>query len=224
MSNIFYYYRMHSKCGSSNSIDYISNEKCLKNFIKCISDTNNLTINIDNSGPEFYSQIHDIHKNITETSLGNGRSFLWFVSKAIQERSDQDIIYFVENDYIHLPNVDEYLIDGFSTGANYVTLYDHLDKYTDLYNGLRSEIFAGKKCYWRTTPSTCMTFAAKVKTLKQDFNLIKFFCDTSGPPADHQMFLGLGKNNRVLVSPMPGRCTHGESCCISPYIEWEKFI
>lgn len=215
---------MHEKCGTNNSVKFISNEKCLKNFIKSIENKNNLTINIDNSSQSFIDDIHQIHENITTSTLGNGKSFLKTLEDAIRDRTDNDIIYFVENDYIHLPEVEKYLLDGFSTGANYVTLYDHPDKYTSLYNNLFSEIFAGKKCYWRTTPSTCMTFASKVKTIKQDFPLIKFFSDTPGPPADHQMFIALAKSKRMLVSPINSRCTHGESCCISNYIDWESMI
>ena len=213
---------MHERCGTVNSVPFISNEKCLKNFISSIKSTDRLLINIDNSGQSFIENISKIHNNITTSNLGNGKSFLSILERSIQERDENDVIYFIENDYLHLPEVEEYIEDGFSTGAHYVTLYDHPDKYTDLYRNLNCQIFAGNKCYWRTTPSTCMTFAAKVKTLRQDFPIIKLFCDTYGPPGDHQMFMALGKNKRVLVSPINSRCTHGESCCIANYINWES--
>ena len=93
---IKYYYRMHEKCGSSNSIENITNKNCLKNFIKGISNIDNLIINIDNSSDTFAEEIKKIHPHITTSNCGNGFSFLKTVDEAILQNSDEDIIYFVE--------------------------------------------------------------------------------------------------------------------------------
>lgn len=210
---------MHEKCGTSTSMSNINNEKCLINFKKCILNQNNLTINIDNSSNSFVDHIKTIHPIVKISRLGNGFSFLKTLEDAIAENNDDDIIYFVENDYLHLPNIDDYLYDGFSTGSNLVTLYDHLDKYTS-YHSLTSKIFLGKLCHWRTTPSTCMTFAANVKTLKKHKSV--FYKHASYPlqPHDHNMFINLWEVGEILVSPIPGRCTHGERAHLSPLIDW----
>lgn len=220
MQNVFYYYRMHEKCGSRDPVSYISNEKCLRNFMSSIDNLNNLTILIDNSSVEFVEKISSIHSNVKTSTLGNGRSFIKVVEDAIKERQPEDIVYFVENDYLHLPNTREYLEDGFSLEAHYVTLYDHPDKYTSQYKGLQTNLFEGALCYWRTTPSTCMTFASKIKYLKLDLPIIKFYADTPNNPSDHQMFLALGKSQRVLLSPINSRCTHGESGYEANFIDW----
>lgn len=220
---IKYYYRIHEKCGTSSSIPNVSNETCLNNFIKSISSPVNLKINIDSSNEEFKNLISTIHPTITETSLGNGLSFLKVLNDAINENEDEDIIYFVENDYLHLPNIDDYIIDGFKTGATFVTLYDHLDKYTHPnYNDLKSKIILGNMCHWRTTPSTCMTFASKVKTLKKHKQLFFRCCNTPKAPEDHQLFTLLQNLGNVLVSCVPGRCTHGENTLLSPFVNWRK--
>ena len=220
---IKYYYRMHEKCGSSNSIENITNKNCLKNFIKGISNIDNLIINIDNSSEIFVEEIKKIHPHISTSNCGNGFSFLKTVDEAILQNSDEDIIYFVENDYVHLPDIDAYILDGFKTGASLVTLYDHNDKYTS-YPELVSKVVIGELCHWRTTPSTCMTFAAKIRTLKRHKDILVKYSSFEKQPHDHYMFIALGNAGNVLVSPIPGRCSHGERGCLSPFISWDNIV
>ena len=43
--------------------------------------------------------------------------------------------YFVENDYLHHSNARNILLEGFTVGADYVSLYDHPDKYLNANEG-----------------------------------------------------------------------------------------
>ena len=46
---------------------------------------------------------------------------------------------------------------------------------------------------------------------------------TSGThPNDFQMFLELRENNKLLVTPIPGYATHGETAWLSPLTDWSK--
>jgi hypothetical protein len=66
-----------------------------------------------------------------------------------------------------------------------------------------------------------MTFAAKVKTLKQTESILRKY--TSGTyPEDFKMFLDLRKNNHILITPIPGCATHGETAWLSPLTDWSK--
>jgi len=134
----------------------------------------------------------------------------------------ETIIYIVENDYIHRPNWCEALVEGFEYG-DYVTLYDHPDKYSD-YPDLQSKLFVTKSCHWRTTPSTTNTFAVKYKTLMEDMDLHKYYAEfgIQGLAHDHTKFLDLGKKGRTIISSIPGYSTHCNNY-LSPTIEWEKF-
>ena len=66
-----------------------------------------------------------------------------------------------------------------------------------------------------------MTFAASVKTLKADENTLRKW--TSGDhPHDFQMFIELRKQNELLITPLPGYATHGETAWLSPLTNWNE--
>ena len=62
---------------------------------------------------------------------------------------DDTIIYFVEDDYLHRENWCEVLIEAFDLPTQYVSLYDHLDKYiASGYDNLVSKVFHCDSCHW----------------------------------------------------------------------------
>lgn len=130
------------------------------------------------------------------------------------------IIYFVEDDYLHRPGWVDILFEGFSTEADYVTLYDHPDKYSS-YPKLNSKILITSSCHWRTTPSTTNTYAMRFSTLKQDISIHRRFSLGRKITADHDKFCFLKKKGATLISPMPAWSTHFEAEFISPCINWE---
>jgi len=66
-----------------------------------------------------------------------------------------------------------------------------------------------------------MTFASKVNTLKRvEPTLRKWTSDTH--PNDFQMFLELRQNNELLITPIPGYSTHGETAWLTPLTDWSK--
>ena len=112
-------------------------------------------------------------------------------------------------------------------GADYVTLYDHPDKYINGINphvtdgGEETKVFLTDSCHWKFTNSTTMTFATTVKTLKDDIEIIRKW--TLGThPNDFEMFIELRNKGKSLVSPLPGYSTHGETAFLTPLINWEK--
>jgi len=143
---------------------------------------------------------------------------------AIEKLKDDDIVYFIENDYIHKINSDIVLKEGIKLGANYVTLYDHHDKYINATDGGNpfiedggeiTRVLLSKSCHWKFTNSTTGTFAATIKTLKEDYEIIKKYA-LNDYWNDFGMFSELILNNRSLISPIPGYSTHGESKWLSP--------
>lgn len=215
--------------------DYINNENCLNNFITVFKQyIDDIFVIADNVCDDTYNMIRKyIEPNkIDRVSVGHGAgTFNLALNKALEHDNDQ-IIYFVENDYLHLRDSDQILIDGFSLGFPYVTLYDHPDKYMEPSIGgnpfcqggaENTRVYNTAKSHWKITNSTTMTFASKVKDLKIDESIIRKW--TSGThPDDFKMFLELRSNNRFLISSIPGYSTHGETQWLAPLTEWDNNV
>ena len=215
--------------------DYINNENCLKNALTIFPwKEYNWSIIADNvsEGTDNMIQKYIPRDYITYVSVGHGAgTFNLALDEALQS-PDDEIIYFLENDYLHKTDSANILLEGFDIGASYVSLYDHPDKYLNPSEGGNpfiedkgeiTKVFLSKSCHWKLTNSTTMTFAARVKTLREDKNLIKKY--TSGTyPRDFEMFIELREEGRSLVTPLPGYSTHGETMWLSPLTEWNKYI
>ena len=163
--------------------------------------------------------------NIISKKGGNdAQSFLNLLNYVIEQNyDDDDIIYFLEDDYLHQDGWVDILLEGFEyIGADYYTLYDHPDKYyLPMYENLQSKIIATPSVHWRTTPSTTNTYACKFKTLKQHFDIHVQYCDLQAKwTKDHDKFTHLWNIGSNLVSCIPGYSTHVEENMFSPTINW----
>ena len=180
--------------------------------------------------------------NIEKVSIGHGAGTFNLALDMALKWEDDEIVYFVENDYVHLPNSAQMLEEGFKLGAPYVTLYLHPDKFmtplqggnpeVDNDGGYTTKIFRGETQLFGMFNSTTMTFAAKVKTLKEDEYILRKY--TSGThPNDFPMFLELRDNGKALLCPLNTFSTHGETQWLAPLYkvkqenlveEWKKHL
>jgi hypothetical protein len=208
--------------------DYINNEKCLKNFVYVFGNQN-LEVIADNCSEDTLQMITKyVHPfRIENVSVGHGAGTFNLALDMALKYNDDEIVYFVENDYLHKPNADKILLEGFNTGYDYVALYDHPDKYMNGANPLVEDggevtrVVLTNSCHWKLTNSTTMTFASKVKTLKEDESILREY--TLGSyPRDFEMFLALREKQRGLITPIPGYSTHGETAWLSPLTDWSK--
>lgn len=204
-----------------------SHERCYENLLATInSEKANLTFFLDIArGPR---EKHFIREEVVETHQGSeAGSFLALLDHVIAlDLPPETILYFVEDDYLHRPGWVEILQEGFTLkGADYVTLYDHRDKYFDpSYRKLRAELFATKSCHWRTTPSTTQTFATRVKTLLRDLSIHRRYSQGRQISADHDKFCHLTRRGAKLISSVPGWATHAEPDFASPCFDWEALL
>lgn len=208
--------------------EYINNEACLKNFISVFGNQN-LHIIADNCSEDTLKMITKYVplNRIENVSVGHGAGTFNLALDMALGYDDETIVYFVENDYLHKPGSDKVLVEGLQIGYNYVALYDHPDKYVNGANpfvedgGEVTRAMLSESCHWKITNSTTMTFAAQVKTLKEDETILREY--TSGSyPRDFEMFLALREKQHGLITPIPGYATHGETAWLSPLTDWSK--
>tara|TARA_R100000951_G_scaffold33936_2_gene28982 strand:+ start:2872 stop:3564 length:693 start_codon:yes stop_codon:yes gene_type:complete len=212
--------------------DYINNENCLKNASEVFKDADWLVI-ADNVSKETDKMIQKYVRksDILYVSVGHGAGTFNIALDIALEYDDNEIIYFVENDYLHTPDAQSILEEGFELGASFISLYDHPDKYLDPSQGGNpyceggaedTRVYLSKLSHWKITNSTTMTFAAKVKTLKETEPVLRKFTEGTHPN-DFPMFLELRKQNRILITPIPGKATHGETAWLSPLQDWSIY-
>lgn len=213
---------------------YINNENCLANFTTVFSEyIDHLCIIADNISETTYNMIikYVPAPNINMVSVGHGAGTFNIALTEALKLPDTENVYFVENDYLHKPQSPNILLEGFTIGLPYITLYDHPDKYMDPAIGgnpfctggaENTRVYLSKSCHWKITNSTTMTFAAAVKTLQEDEDILRKWTSNTHPN-DFQMFLELHKNNKFLISPIPGYSTHGETQYLTPLTNWENY-
>jgi hypothetical protein len=213
--------------------DYIDNEKCLKNFCDVFFDhIHNIIVLADNCSEPTIDMINKYisPENIEKVSVGHGAgTFNLALDKALKW-DDDEIVYFVENDYLHKLNSPDIIKEGLNLGASFVSLYDHPDKYLDPSRGGNpyceggaedTRVYLTDSCHWKITNSTTMTFTSTVKKLKEYEHILRKHT-TGSYPNDFKMFLELRETNGLLITPIPGYSTHGETAWLSPLTNWNQ--
>lgn len=222
-------YRISDTGYQKEKPDYINNQNCFENALRTFNKANWWVI-ADNVGDETSKFLHSKLKTIEHVSVGHGAGTFNLALDIALNLPNDEIVYFLENDYLHKPEADKILEDGFELGFDYITLYDHPDKYLNPFEGGNpfcsgraedTRVYLGKYCHFKLTNSTTMTFAAKVKTLKRDEDILrKWTKDTH--PHDFQMFMELKQKGRRLASSIPGYSTHGETQWLTPLTNWKN--
>jgi hypothetical protein len=206
---------------------------CLENFLECFP-TSNVFLVADGVTDETYAWLRTKVSHVERTEMRNGgKVFTYVVRRAMKELQPHDHVYFVEDDYIHLPGSEEVLMEGLEFG-DYVTLYDCPDKYIDhitlsQFDGTQvmiegggevGRIIQGPKTFahWKETTSTTLTFATRVENLATDYVTLFQWSFQSG---DFNMFYNLTRRNgRRLINAIPGLSTH----CHMPWITRNRRI
>ena len=208
--------------------DYINNENCLANATKEFDDSI-WSVIADNVSEDTNNMIQKYVTRdcILYTEKGNGAATFNLALDEALTYEDDETIYFIENDYLHKPGSQKTIQEAFELGADFVSLYDHPDKYVDGVNpyveegGEITKVFLSKSCHWKLTNSTTMTFAAKVGTLKKYESILRKYTSTTHPD-DFKMWVELRKQEASLITPLPGYATHGETAWLSPLNNWKK--
>lgn len=223
--HIFYrHYNTSSTLNPQYRPDGFSYEKSFNNLLETIEGNPNVELTVMMDGSKQGTFLENYNINIYEFKGGSDAASFFETVKYVKNKNigDKDLVYFLENDYLHLDGWVEKVIDLFSTfkGLSYVSLYDHNDKYfLPMYEDLVSKIFTTKTHHWRTTPSTCGSFIISKQLLEEDFDIL------STMEGDHNKYLWLNENkNRFVITPIPGLSTHCVEGLMSPIINWKELL
>jgi len=193
--------------------------KIEQNWIKNYSYINNKT------NPIIDKKFNIINYHVIQggSMFGAAKEMYRIAKELSEDMEDNDLFYFVENDYLHLPKwVSEIknLFSTFNLNGGYVSTYDHGDKYTwmHLYENLTSKIFATSTRHFRTVPNTCGTYLCNKKLFLEDYDV------HSGLEGDANKWAWLAENRgRFLLSPVPSLSTHCvDEELLAPTIDWKK--
>jgi|688.fasta_scaffold402261_2 hypothetical protein len=241
--NIFYmHYETGTKSVPKERPNWFNYEACLKNIIYSIENSPGdvkivFTLmfdgDADSFNENFCSKYFELDKNIQKnnceyrvklinagTGAKSGQITLDYINS--KNYGDDELIYTLENDYLHTSNWVANVRDIFNSKIpfDYLTLYDHGDKYeynhgfSRRYIDLNSKIYACNKIHWRTIPSTCFSFITSPITIKRDAKIFKNFHDMKA-----FIILRYFKRRRLL-SAIPGQSTHCMSDYLAPTIDW----
>jgi hypothetical protein len=225
-------YRISEGSNNKHKPDFVYNKKLMfLHFIK-IFEENEIFVFADNVGDDLYTFIIQNYNvnNIFRISLGNARSFMYITDFAIKNFDENQKIYFAEDDYIYKLGANNIIEEGLDI-SDYSSGYDHPDKYMNnneggpnpfIHDGGElTRVLLTQNTHWKLTNSFCMTFATRVKTIKEDYKILEYWCQGKDP-CDFPYFCDITKkHNRKLVSCIPSVSTHGEVAWLAKLVDWQ---
>lgn len=211
-------YRIAEKQNKTSKVkpDWINNATCLKNAARYRQNAE-LIVFGDNLQESKELAVSVADRFFETKNHGNAETFIEVVDWVIENLDPDDIVYFLEDDYLHREGYIDVIREGLSR-VDYVSLYDHSDKYE--YDN-EAVLFYTKSTHWRLASSTTMTFATRVNTLTFDYPVWSEMTKGTKIPPDFYIWKALVGKGRRLATPIPGFSTHGEVKYLSPVINWE---
>ena len=206
--------------------------KVFENFKKTLnSNLVNYTIIYD----EYYGSIENTflaqEKNVEIINCGSECDSFLKTLDIIHSRNfeDDQIVYLLEDDYLHRSGWCDIMLEGFTINPSYITLYD-FEEFNN--QDILCKIFSTDRCHWRSIPASTNTFACRYKTLLEDLKIHEKYSSSHVIKEkegfyfskDYDKFWELQKHNRYVISPIPGWSTHCDANFLSPIIDWEKII
>ena len=166
-----------------------------------------------------------IRPQTNEETIGNLASL--YQSFELGKEQGEDLIYFVEDDYLHFEPMLEEMI------ASYERIASQLNKdifmcpsdYPYLYmDNKKTNILIGNKRHWRTVDKTLCTFLTSKKLLDKYWDNFKKTCETRHDPFEKH--LNEIYNQEICISPLKSLSLHltnvNSSYGLSPFIDYKK--
>jgi len=218
-------YRLLTGENKKGRPEWYSKQRCFFSLFNNVAEGMDLRVFLNGGDCDWLPHEANVAKvNIPEMS----DSCLMVYNEAVQLPED-DWVYFCEDDYIHVSGALlklQHCIEDVK--PDLISLYDHPDRYRDLpqhnlTNG-KNDIFVSRDHHWRTVPSTCMTFGASVRVLKENGDLFREWTYIDFELFPHILGLRGGERPKkyLMVGAIPALATHCELGYTSPVVDWNK--
>ncbi len=201
-------------------LDDSSKDENLNRVKEIIKDTNSEIISLDTK--KFESKIK---KQKTQETFSNLASLLkcFEIGKEIGE----DLIFFVEDDYLHFETMLEEMIATYERVSSQVgkDIFMCPADYPYLYmNNEKTNILIGDKRHWRTINKTLCTFLTSKKLLDLYWENFLKNCEDRHDP--FEKYINEIYKNEFCISPLKSLSVHltnvNSSYGLSPFIDYKK--
>ena len=145
----------------------------------------------------------------------------------IEAKNSEDLIYFVEDDYIHNKDSLNEMVLTFERISSQINndIFLCPTDYPYLYSKAEStQIFLGSNYHWRKVNETLCTFLTSKKMVDKHWSILKSMCELEHYPFEkplHDIY-----ERELCISPIPSlaiHCTNVNSIFgLSPNINWKK--
>ena len=208
-------------------IDHNSNKDDLKkiDFILKKSLINYEIINL-NINEFSYIKIMNKNNKVAEENMKATMASILKSFKAAKE-SKADLVYFVEDDYIHKKDCFEEMIFTYEKLASAINkeLFLCPADYPYLYkNAEPTNIFIGHKYHWRRVKETLLTFMTSKRMIEKHWDKLIKMSENEHSPFEtplHEIY-----DQEICISPIPSlamHCTNINSVFgLPPNIDWKK--
>jgi len=196
----------------------------IKNLLNSTSTQSKL-LNLDIS--EFENEIKKTNEKNEETSPNQISNMSNIYKSLLLSKLSKDLIYFVEDDYIHeLDSFTEMLftyerIASLTDRELIICPTDYPYLYVQAEN---TNIYLGEKYHWRKIDATLCTFLTSKKIIEKHWNKFLSICTFEHYPFEtplHEIY-----KQELCVSPIPSiaiHCTNINSIYgLSPNKDWKK--
>ncbi len=185
---------------------------------------------IDNLNTDYVSVDHQKYRKIikeqkNEQTYSNLASLLSCYE--IAKKNTEDLVFFVEDDYIHFEPMLEEMIASYERISSQIKreiLMCPAD-YPYLYmNNNKTNVLVGNKRHWRTVQETLCTFMTSKELLEKYWdNFYKTCLDRHDP---FEKYINEIYNNEICISPLKSLSVHftnvNSSYGLSPFIDYKK--
>ena len=209
-------------------VDHNSKKNDLNQMTKQLNNANINNSVISLNVNEFSNKIEKINaenKKVTDNQISNMSNI--HKSLLIAKDKCKDLIYFVEDDYIHQKNVFPEMILTYERiasqtkkelilcPADYPYLYSTIDT---------SKIFFGNMRHWRTVNETLITFLTSKKMITKYLNELKLMSTIRHHPMEQKLHEIYEKE--YCLSPIPSLAMHcsniNSTYGLPPNFDWKK--